>query len=176
MLFLIGYVSPNRIKARWINRHSKILFLPRKPRFRQAVLIYPKRRFALYQLHYLIDRLVGSERNQTMDVVNISIDHVNMNSLCPGVFENMLKDPSAYTVDQQRLMVCGRPYEMYPDFYPRHNVSGNSLIKSWLEALVSFYPFPLAKASGNLSDPAIVEYTRYAAVASIASICCWRRP
>ncbi len=107
MFFLIGDVVPHALDNCFANRHRKILILPFKSSSAQFVLIYPKRRFAFYQLHYLFHRLVCAKRNQTMNVVFITVDEIKMDIFLCRVFPNMLENFLPNFISQKRLAVFG---------------------------------------------------------------------
>jgi hypothetical protein len=105
MIFLILDIFPDIINDIFAHRHDEIVILPSEFFFGQAVFVDPKRRFAFYQLHYFLDCLIRTQRNQTMSVFPPAVDEINKNPFFFGVFPNMLKNLLPDVIAQKRLSV-----------------------------------------------------------------------
>ena len=55
-----------------------------------------------------------------MNVIVISVDHINNDSFRQCIFFDVLKDPLPDLVVEERKAALRRPDEMNPDVYPRH--------------------------------------------------------
>lgn len=105
MCFLFRDVATNAVESRGIHRHCEIFVLPSEFCFSELILIYPKGRFALYQLHYLLDRLIGAKRDEAMNMIDVAVDHVDVNAFFAGVVEDVLEDGLSYLIAQERRVI-----------------------------------------------------------------------
>jgi len=94
MLRLIPNISPRTFEICFAHRSRKIFFLPREFCLTKLLFVDPMRRLALDQLHRFTNRLINTERNQTVHVVNISANEINVNiflsCILANVFENLV--------------------------------------------------------------------------------------
>jgi len=120
MIFLILDVSADRVDVRFRDTGGEVLILPCEVTVTEPILVHPVRRFALDELHDLPDRLIRPQRDQTMNVIDIPVDEINVDSLLAGVCADVSEKPLTDLGRQKRFTVLCGPDKMYPDSYPRH--------------------------------------------------------
>ena len=120
MLFLIRYVFSHAFNHCFTDGYRKVLILPAKFAPTQLILVYPERRLALYQLHYLFNGLARAERNQAMYVVDIAADEIKINVLGRRIVADVLEYFLPDFIAQVWFSVFGRPDKVDPDFDKWH--------------------------------------------------------
>jgi hypothetical protein len=107
MLFLIGDILSDALHERFTYRHGEVFILALESSATQPVFVYPERGLAFYQLHYLFNRLIRPQRNQTVNVVNVTADEIEKNILPLSILPNVLENPLPYLFRQKRLTILG---------------------------------------------------------------------
>ena len=98
MLLLLRNIFSDLSEIGLAYRSDEIVILPRKSRGSELVLVDPVRRFPFYQFHDLFDRLIAAERDQAVNVIQPSIDEINMNVLSPSVLPDVVQNSQSYLV------------------------------------------------------------------------------
>jgi len=91
MFLLIRDVSPDTRQRGFIHRYDKVFILPCEFGFCEFVLVYPKGRFAFYQLHDPFKALVGPKRDQAMNVFKISVYEIYVDAFFAGILPYVFK-------------------------------------------------------------------------------------
>jgi hypothetical protein len=92
MSFLISHVVSDVVNVLFADRSDEVVVLPGEFFTAQPVLVDPMRRFAFDEPHYLLERLIGAERDQTMHVIDVTVDEIEKNFLFPRVFSDVPKN------------------------------------------------------------------------------------